>query len=121
MGKFLSLVEHLVQAGMAAGIIKDKLPWMPAADEQAVRYTAMINGLEAIVEVQPSSEGVQWLNWAVLPSSLNVKFPGPMERNSWPGELWGTAYIDRRISFYLEPEIRSHRKRSFDSRLIQQV
>lgn len=121
MGKFLSLVENLVEAGTAAGIIKDKLPWTPAAGEQAVRYTAMINGLEAIAEVHPSSEGVQWLNWAILPPSLDVKFPGPMERNSWPGELWGAAYIDRRIGYHLEPEIRLHQKRSFDSHLVQQV
>jgi hypothetical protein len=119
MGKFLSLVENLVEAGITAGVIKDKMPWLPAPDEQAIRYTATVNGLEAIVEVQPSCSGVQWLNWAILPRSQDVKFAGPMDRNNWPGQLWGTAYIDRRIGYHLETGVRSHRKRAFNSRLLQ--
>ncbi len=109
MGNFPTFVGDIVSIGIQLGAIRTHY-WMPMENDKAIRYHVTINGMDAVVEVEPARNGLQKLNWAVLPKSMDVKFPMFAECNSWPGQAWGSAIINRQIGFSINPNVRLHCK-----------
>ena len=107
--RFLRIVIILLNTALDHGLVDRNDPWFPNRTEPFIRLSMMVDGdVPAVVDVSGWQDGICTLRWALWPKSLEISLDVSPYSNPWPGEVWGTASVDRRYGLVLSDHGRSH-------------
>ena len=102
-----NIAVPLIEEGVDRRLIAFSEPWFPAEECTPMRYEAVIGGLPAVVELAVPAHGLQGVTYVVSPARPEAPFDLSSLNAEWPGDVWGTAIIDRRLKFCVLP-VRFH-------------
>ena len=111
--RFLRIVINLVNTALNYGLIDRSDPWFPNNTEPFIRISTIVDGdIPAVVDVSGWYDGVCSLRWALWRKSPDVSLDISPFSNPWPGEVWGTAYVERHHGLVLWDTGRIHCRES---------
>ena len=118
--RFAKIVIPLTNITLKRGLIDRSAPWIGRHHQRCERFCATIDGdIPALVEVAGWDGGENSFSWVLWPKSADVRFDDICTRLDWLGDVYGTAHIDRRISFRLHDYGFSRSRRNRHARLDQ--
>ena len=107
--RYLCIVITLVNTALDHGLIDRNDPWFPNNTEPFIRFSTTIDGdIPAVVDVSGWHDGLCSLRWALWPRSPEISLDISPSSNPWPGEVWGTAYVERHHGLALWNKGRIH-------------
>ena len=104
MTKAADIIVPLIEVGLDRREVTYPDDWYPP---QPIRYSCEVSGIPALVQLRAPSEGMQRVDWCLYPESDDASFEGfwNARERKWPGDVWGIAFIDRRIRFAVDADL----------------
>jgi len=107
--RFALVTQSLVNEAVELGFIRPDDPKWWGTPAKPFRYSTILDyDIPAVVEIGPWREGICNVRWALWPKNSDVDLDVGIWTNPWPGEVWGTAYVDGRCGFKLLDTGRFH-------------
>ena len=81
------------------GLVDQPYPWSSDTQRTYIRFHDVLDGdIPLIAEVSNWRGGTCDIRWVLWPKTLEVSLDGLFQSCTWPGDVWGTAYVDRQWS-----------------------